>query len=238
MSPFDVPAGLSADYGFDPLQLGNKDLFVWSATEKARPDAVVMRDYRDAEIRHGRLAMLAALAWPVQELASPSLARFFNVQFGASGLSDVLTETSGRAPSVLNGGLEQGVLPLFLLSVAVVIGALDLKSLELREAQGEDFAPGDYAFDPLRVLQGAAPEEVFAMQASEVNHGRLAMLAVTGYAAAEALLQEPIVHATPQFFAPLYANPAVLAALDHAYGAASAAQRISGDQVASFFHAL
>ena len=102
---------MPADYGFDPLQIGNKDLFVWSATEKARDELVVLRDYRDAELRHGRLAMLAALAWPVQELASPTLARFFNGQFGISGLSDVLAETSGRAPSVLNGGLEQGVLP-------------------------------------------------------------------------------------------------------------------------------
>ena len=238
MPPYDAPAGIPADFGFDPLQLGNKDLFVWSATEKDRSEAVVMGDYRDAEIRHGRLAMLAALAWPVQELTSPALARFFNGQLCVSGLSDVLTETSGRAPSVLNGGLEQSVLPVFLLAVAATIGNLDLQSLDMREEQGEDFAPGDYQFDPLRVIKGAAPAEVFAMQASEVNHGRLAMLAVTGYAAAEALVQEPIVHATPQFFEPLYTNPDVLALLDSAYGVASAAQRISGEQVASFFHGL
>ena len=119
-----------------------------------------------------------------------------------------------------------------------MIGALDVKALEMRAEDGDGFYPGDYSFDPLRVLQGAAPGDVFAMEASEVNHGRLAMLAVTGYAAAEAVLQVPVVRATPEFFAPLYANPTVLTALDHAYSVASAAQRISGDQVAALFHAL
>ena len=68
--------GLPGDYGFDPLKLANKDLHLFSATDRAmqiirqevfanRAPELVLRDYRDAEIRHGRLAMIAALAWPV-----------------------------------------------------------------------------------------------------------------------------------------------------------------------------
>ncbi|KAJ1632622.1 hypothetical protein T492DRAFT_868054, partial [Pavlovales sp. CCMP2436] len=54
------------DYGFDPLNLAATDLNLGSANEKERSPAYVLRDYREAELRHGRLAMLAAIAWPVQ----------------------------------------------------------------------------------------------------------------------------------------------------------------------------
>ena len=56
----------TADYGFDPLGFSKLDLFPASATDKTRAPELVLREYRDAELRHGRLAMLAALAWPVQ----------------------------------------------------------------------------------------------------------------------------------------------------------------------------
>merc|ERR1712046_226723 len=84
---------LVTDYGFDPFGLGKVDLHFASAKDKERTPEVVLRDYREAELRHGRLAMLAALAWPVQELASPTIARVMNRGFGVSGLSDLLVET-------------------------------------------------------------------------------------------------------------------------------------------------
>ena len=40
------------------------------------------------------------------------------------------------------------------------------------------------------------------MQLAEVKHGRLAMVAVVGFAAQEALLRTPVVEQTPLFFAP------------------------------------
>ena len=64
-----------ADYGWDPLRLSRFDLNLGSGLDKERPIQYVIRDYREAELRHGRLAMLAALAWPVQELLSPVLSR-------------------------------------------------------------------------------------------------------------------------------------------------------------------
>merc|ERR1719392_75804 len=99
---------MAADYGFDPLGLANFDLNLDSAADKNRDSAAVIYDYREAEIRHGRLAMLAALAWPVQELLHPVISRALRDPI-------LLTETGGRSPSVLNGGLEQGTIPFFLL---------------------------------------------------------------------------------------------------------------------------
>merc|ERR550514_2370445 len=67
---------LAGDMNFDPLQISDT------------PDALAW--YREAEIKHARLAMLAAFGWPVSEIAN----------FGKLLTSD------GRAPSLLNGGLE------------------------------------------------------------------------------------------------------------------------------------
>merc|ERR1711998_713512 len=104
-SPSEVgTTGLPGDIGFDPLGLANFDLTVGSATDKDRSAAFVLRDYRDAELKHGRLAMLAAVAWPLQEKLNPLLAAKFH-------LPNLVAETGGLSPSVLNGGLEQSTIP-------------------------------------------------------------------------------------------------------------------------------
>jgi hypothetical protein len=232
---------LPGDYGFDPLGISSKDLFVWGATNKNREPGAVLSDYRDAELRHGRLAMLAALGWPVQELVSPALARYFNREAGLPGLADILTATDGRSPSVLNGGLDQTTVPLFMAAVALAIGALDQASLRIRadksaacELYGPGFIPGDFGFDPLRILSKAEPEVVRDMQAKEVNNGRLAMVAITCFALEEFFTGIPIIKLTPQFFTPLFEWDGALRFLDSNFAVASEAQRISGDAVANF----
>uniref|UniRef100_A0A7S2J5L7 Chlorophyll a-b binding protein, chloroplastic n=2 Tax=Haptolina brevifila TaxID=156173 RepID=A0A7S2J5L7_9EUKA len=68
---------LAGDMNFDPLQIAdNSDKLAW---------------YREAEIKHARLAMLAAFGWPISEV----------LNFGKLLTSD------GRAPSLLNGGLGE-----------------------------------------------------------------------------------------------------------------------------------
>ena len=52
----------------------------------------------ESEIKHGRLAMLAAVGYPVAELLHPYISDTLN-------LPSLLTE-AGEAPNVLNGGLE------------------------------------------------------------------------------------------------------------------------------------
>merc|ERR1712127_929958 len=53
---------------------------------------------RESEVKHGRLAMLAAVGWPASEALHPFLSE-------ASGLPNLLND-AGEAPSVLTGGLE------------------------------------------------------------------------------------------------------------------------------------
>merc|ERR1719158_1296822 len=101
--------GLPCDAGFDPLGLANFDLNLGSATDKSRSAALVLRD---AELKHRRLAMLAAVAWPLQEKLNPYLAARFH-------LPNLVAEAGGRSPSVLNGGLEQGIIPSAIVTFAV-----------------------------------------------------------------------------------------------------------------------
>mmetsp|Transcript_14968 Transcript_14968/g.38880 ORF Transcript_14968/g.38880 Transcript_14968/m.38880 type:complete len:248 (+) Transcript_14968:35-778(+) len=212
MSALD--GSMVADYGFDPLNLANVDLNLGSASEKDRSSAYVLRDYREAELRHGRLAMLAALGWPVQELLNPTISRALREPL-------LLTETAGRSPSVLNGGLEQGPIPITLAVFALAIGAIDLYSLKLKEEQGEAWLPGDFGFDPLNVLGGASRQARRDMQAKEINNGRLAMIAVTIYVLEEAVNKAPITQITPWLFQPLFTNPAVVNFLNDAFSVAS-----------------
>merc|ERR1719353_1857285 len=94
-APAPAPAMPTArsigDYGFDPLNLGTEETFV---------------PFREAEIKHGRLAMLAAVAWPLQEIFHPIIVDAMRGS-GVRGVRDVLAETDGLSPSLLNGGLSQ-----------------------------------------------------------------------------------------------------------------------------------
>jgi len=232
-------ATLPGDYGFDPFGLGKSDSFfaliqsgvLVKDKYTPRDSTTILRDYRDAELRHGRLAMLAALAWPVQELLSPTVARFANRELGITGLSDLLTETGGRSPSVLNGGLEQAGIPVFLAITAAAIASLDLASLRIKEREGDAYVPGNFGFDPLNLLGGVSPEGARDMQEKEVNNGRLAMIAVTAYVVEELSTGVPVVETTPWLFSPLVSTDF----LDQYFAIASAAQRIPAEDVASMF---
>ncbi|KAJ8602681.1 hypothetical protein CTAYLR_003752 [Chrysophaeum taylorii] len=179
----------------------------------AASKVAVVKDYRDAELRHGRLAMLAALAWPLQELASPTLAH----DIGAM----LLLTADGRSPSVLNGGLGAGPIPLVLLGTAAAIAVIDLRALKIKEDSGKDWLPGDFGLDPLKILKGASPLAIKDMQAKEIDNGRLAMLAITAYVIQEVITGEPIVVTSEELFTPIYMYPWFQTLLDHALGIAS-----------------
>jgi hypothetical protein len=169
----------------------------------------------------------------VQEICGPYLSRYFNSE-GISGLADVLVVTAGRSPSVLNGGLGGGIVPYFLLGAAALVGSIDIRSLDIRDQKQDDFVPGDFGFDPLCFSKGMTAEEKFKMGEREINNGRLAMVAVTIYVIEEFITKAPLTELTPWLFNPAFAFPEVRGFLDDAFDVASAAQRISGDEVARF----
>eukprot|EP00629_Pelagomonadales_sp_RCC1024_P009233 CAMPEP_0119272614 /NCGR_PEP_ID=MMETSP1329-20130426/8812_1 /TAXON_ID=114041 /ORGANISM="Genus nov. species nov., Strain RCC1024" /LENGTH=212 /DNA_ID=CAMNT_0007272691 /DNA_START=154 /DNA_END=792 /DNA_ORIENTATION=+ len=176
---------VGGEAGFDPLGL-------------ARTPAL-LEYFRAAEIKHGRLALLASVGWPASELWDRPLS---SLTKEITGLSIEPKVTAlGDAPSLLNGGLDQ-VDPRFWGFAIGVAAAAELYALKLRfEEPG--LAPGDLRFDPL----GFYPTEKNRrrrMDLAELKHSRLAMVAVVGYAAEEYLLGTPVAQHSSGFFEPFW----------------------------------
>lgn len=117
-----------------------------------RPRALILRDYREAEIRHGRLAMLAAIFWPLQEM-----------------LDELLLDEDLFGP-LLYGPVTLPYFPLLMTAIMLLLGYLDIYSQAMkdRDTVGEAFLPGDCLWDPLSVLQGAPDRMVRNMQEREL----------------------------------------------------------------------
>jgi light-harvesting complex II chlorophyll a/b binding protein 4 len=127
---------------------------------------------RSSELKHGRLAMLAAAGWPLAEMLNPTVA------------------TNGRAPSLFNGHLLDYFPFLFL-----AFGGLAAFELNTKDTVKD----GNYGFDPLGLSSNDA---LYTMQVAEIKHGRAAMMAITGFAVQEFIYGTPVVKQTPFFFLP------------------------------------
>lgn len=144
----------------------------------AKADANTLKRYREAEITHGRVAMLAALGFLVGEAVE-----------GSSFLFDA--QVSG--PAITH--LSQVPIP-FWFTLATLIGAAEQKRAELGWVDPDDvpvdqpgllradYIPGDLGFDPLG-LKPTDEAEFLAMSNKELQNGRLAMIASAGFMAQE-----------------------------------------------------
>lgn len=112
-----------------------------------------LKKFRRAELKHGRVAMLAVIGTVWQE---------FSVLPGL-----------GYAPTK---NLFQAVVDapwLAIVQVFLFVGIFDLQSTKYDEEQGR--VPGDIGFDPLKLSKDGINEK-WAL--SELKHGRLAMWAM------------------------------------------------------------
>jgi len=220
----------SADVGFDPLGLVEREGWWWKVAG-ARTPARRVAWMREAEVKHARLAMLAAAGWPLSELWHGPLTQL-------TGLPFELDATFGRAPSVLNGNLGEAW-PVLLFTL-VFSSFLELKTLDqvygltalgkTINKQGivveKSYVPGDLNFDPLNLYGafGFQPPPMieaqirvddeyrmawaryarYEMEGAEIRNGRLAMLAITGFAIQEFVYGTPVVDQTPILFTPIW----------------------------------
>jgi hypothetical protein len=145
---------LAGDMNFDPLQISDS------------PDSLAW--YREAEVKHARLAMLAAFGWPLSEITN----------FGG------LLNGDGRAPSLLNGGLGN-VNGVYWAAVVALGVYWEGQGLDKKFGKQDDYLPGMLNFDPL----GADSP---SMRNAEITNGRVAMIAITAYAIEEAVTRAPI----------------------------------------------
>ena len=193
LSPAALDGALAGDVGFDPLGFS-----------KTKENLIYMRE---AEIKHARLAMLGVVGWSFSELYHQNLAKLFGL--------DNLLAAEGKAPSILNGGLtNEYVLGTGVISL--LIGAL-LEYLSYVAKTKPNYSPGDLNFDPLKLygfrgsfgldridIKETQEEKIQKarsdMELAEIKHGRLAMLAITAFAAQEYISGIPVVQQTPFFF--------------------------------------
>jgi hypothetical protein len=144
----------------------------------AKADEPTLKRYREAELTHGRVAMLAAVGFLVGEKVE-----------GSSFLFD--SQITGPAISHL------AQVPVgFWVALVVAIGATEQYRATVGWVEPEnvpvakpgllraDYLPGDIGFDPLG-LKPSDPEELKILQTKELQNGRLAMLAAAGFMAQE-----------------------------------------------------
>jgi hypothetical protein len=135
-----------------------------------------MKRYREAEVTHGRVAMLSVIGFLVAES--------FHPLFGGEIIGpaiDHLTEVRKIQPEFFE---------LLALSIGIVEtsraqnGWVPPDEVEGKQFLNDDYYPGDINFDPLG-LKPTNAAEFAEMQTKELQHGRLAMLASMGFIAQE-----------------------------------------------------
>merc|ERR1719230_1838023 len=160
---YGLPGNIAPAGNFDPAQI-----------LQGKTKAEVYR-LREAEITHGRVGMLAAAGFLVQEN--------FHPLFSADG-----------GPAIQQ---IPALPPALWVFMTIGIGAAEslriqagwanpYEKMENVQALKPDYYPGDIGFDPLG-LKPSDPAELRIMQEKELSHGRLAMLAAAGIMAQEAV---------------------------------------------------
>ena len=168
--PAHLDGSMAGDVGFDPFNFagdGAQELYIM----------------REAEVKHGRIAMLAAVGWVISEVLDKPIARMFHLPS--------LLGHGDKVPSLLNGGLET-ISPVYWATVLGLAGGLEAWSMS-KEAKP---LAGDYGFDPF----GLYPKDNAGqdrMQLAEIKNGRLAMIAVTGFAYQELFTNTGVIHSIP-----------------------------------------
>lgn len=166
-NPTGLPGDLAPTGYFDPLGL---------STGK---DAATLKQWREAEIKHGRVCMLAAVGLLTQEILKNPI----GIDGPAIRHLDLLDE---KFP-------EFG--EIFILLCAFIEGWSIVNKWEPREVTRslkraarlrDDSEPGDLGWDPLGWYP-SDPTEQAIIKTKELQNGRLAMLAVAGIAAQELL---------------------------------------------------
>jgi len=165
---YGLPGALDPVGDFDPLNIAEST----SLTQ--------MKQYREAETTHGRVAMLAVIGFLVTE-APFEYHPFFN------------TDSRDIGPAIRHLDEVRIVAPQFFEGLALIIGGCEIyRAIKGWDAPGnaeenilkDDYYPGDIGFDPLG-LKPSSWEEFSEMSTKELQHGRLAMLGIAGIVAQE-----------------------------------------------------
>jgi len=134
--------------------------------------------YRAAELKHGRVCMLATFGIFHQQLGFT----FPDEVFQATKPFDALTKVFNERP-------------LAAIQILIAIAAVEVLGASIQKYR----EPGDLGFDPLGIKPD--DEEEFAkIQLKELKNGRLAMISFAGMVAQEAVTGQGVVDQLKSFF--------------------------------------
>jgi len=157
-----------AEAGFDPLYFS---------------DFIDIKWLREAELKHGRVCMLASTGYILQE--------FFSLP-NYPGYSANPVEAFSSVPSE---GLAQIVIFMGWLEVIGNKGKYTMMNMF-----EDGRAPGDLGFDPLKFGENPATRERLEM--AELKNGRLAMIAFSGMIHQTFVTGKPLFASLNDIFAP------------------------------------
>jgi len=141
-------------------------------------DARDVRRWREAELTHGRVSMLAALGFVIGEQLE-DFPLFYNFDGRISGPAINQFQQVGAGfwePLVLVIGIAEAYRVALAWETPKGQGFNNLK---------EDYVMGELGFDPFNYLDGKSEEEIFELKTKELNNGRLAMIAIAGFVTQE-----------------------------------------------------
>mmetsp|Transcript_21805 Transcript_21805/g.36473 ORF Transcript_21805/g.36473 Transcript_21805/m.36473 type:complete len:251 (-) Transcript_21805:300-1052(-) len=167
--PFDAyPPGLdgtlAGDVGFDPAGFSNNPPRAWLIGGEERS----LKWYREAEIVHGRVAMLAVIG-----MLFPSYFHFAgNPDIGVPADAFAELNPYKALSTVPEEGLWQITLVIFGIELARI------KRVIRGDKEAGDLGLGQTGFNPFGFEY--SEEEYFEKQVQEIKHGRLAMFGILG----------------------------------------------------------
>jgi hypothetical protein len=175
----NLDGSLAGDYGFDPFYLSsipkNFAGFIQPPSWEATEGISTLYWMREAELKHGRICMLAVPGWILADSVRLPFSQF---------ATDVIPN-SFQAHNIL---VDQGTMAVMLIAIALAEFSTSSAIVEVSKGESDREA-GDFSLDG-GVLKGKSEAFILDMKTKEINNGRLAMLAFSGIPTQTALGSE------------------------------------------------
>jgi hypothetical protein len=172
--PINLDGSYVGDVGFDPFYLSSIEKnfagFIQPPSWEETPGIPTLYWMREAELKHGRIAMLAVAGWVFTDLGArfPGAGAPYTSVPNAFSAHDIMVENGSMWVMLSLAGLIE------ICSGAVLV----------QVSKGEsDREAGDYSFDPLQLNKNNSD----MMKLKELTNGRAAMMAFGGLATQTAL---------------------------------------------------
>jgi hypothetical protein len=153
--------GYVGNAGFDPFRFS---------------DFVPMDFLREAELKHGRICMMAVTGFAAVDIG-------FHI-YPFPEAYEGLTSVTAHDALVKQGAMGQMFLWFSLIEIIDSVAIIQMLG-------GSGRQPGDFGLDPVKFVTGVSKEAEDEMKLKEITHCRLAMLAFSGMVTQAVLTQGP-----------------------------------------------